>query len=57
MRRFLFMVAMVLMLSSCDNTKMRLRAPASESTPAIASTEKSDTIVTDSLKKDKVIIH
>lgn len=50
------MAALVLSLAACDNTKVRLRAPETESNTV--STEvavKSDSVTNNSLKKDSVI--
>lgn len=56
MKRIIFMAALVLGLSACDNTKVRLRAPETNSNTV--STEvavKPDTVTNNSLQKDSVI--
>lgn len=58
MKRILFMVAMVLSLSACDNTKkLKLRAPAPESNNIVSVTtaEKPDSVMADTIKKDSVV--
>jgi hypothetical protein len=53
------MAAMVLSLSACDNTKLQLRAPEPESnsTALAVETSKSDTLVSDTIKKHPVSLH
>jgi hypothetical protein len=57
MKRILFMAAMVLSLSACDNTKLQLRAPAPESdkTASLKTAEKPDSLLADTIKKDSVV--
>lgn len=60
MKRIVFMAALVVSLSACDNTKkLQLRAPQPKGTEATASaeTKKSDSLLTDSIKKDTVAVH
>lgn len=54
MKRFLFMVAMVLTLSACDNTKMQLRAPAKDKASASTAIAKTDTVKTDTVDTDTI---
>lgn len=51
MKRILFVAGMVLGLSACDNTKMKLRAPEPDQDKVTAEAGKADTVKTDSLKK------
>ena len=57
MKRILFIAAMVLSLSACDNTKLQLRAPAPENnnTESVTTTEKRDSVMVDTIKKDSVV--
>ena len=58
MKRIIFMAALVYSLAACDNTKLRLRAPETESNAASTDvTLKSDSATNNSLKKDSVITH
>ena len=59
MKRIIFMAAMVLSLSACDNTKLQLRASESQNNSTAVAIEgaKSDTLVADTLKKDSVSLH
>jgi len=58
MKRIIFMAAMVLSLSACDNTKLQLRAPGPESNAAAAAGKtKSDTLAADTVKKDSAALH
>jgi hypothetical protein len=59
MKRTIFMAALVLSLTACDNTKLQLRAPEAESSNTAATdvTAKSDSSTTNSIKKDSVISH
>lgn len=61
MKRIIFMAAMVLSLSACDNTKLQLRAPGPESntTAVVKETPTSDTLVAviDTIKKDSASVH
>ena len=57
MKRILFVAALVLGLSACDNTKLQLRAPAPESnnTASVTTAEKPDSVMADTIKKDTVV--
>ncbi|WP_316817770.1 hypothetical protein [Pedobacter nyackensis] len=59
MKRIIFMAAIALSFSACDNTKLQLRAVESESNEATAqaASPKSDTLVTDTIKKDSLVLH
>ncbi|WEK18772.1 MAG: hypothetical protein P0Y49_18505 [Candidatus Pedobacter colombiensis] len=57
MKRFIFIVAMALSLSACDNTeRIRLRAPKAESADEMAATEKKDTLRIDTSKNDTTVL-
>lgn len=57
MKRILFMAAMVLTISACDNTKLQLRAPAPEgnNTASATGAQQPDSLLADTVKKDSVI--
>lgn len=59
MKRIIFIAFMALSLSACDQTKLKLRAPgpASNSNAVAAVSPKSDTVVSDTIKKDSVSLH
>lgn len=59
MKRILFVAAMALGLSACDNTKMQLRTPVPQSNSAesATSTQKPDSVLADTIKKDSVVSH
>lgn len=59
MKRILFMAAMALSLSACDNTKLQLRAPTPESNSAASATaaQKPDSLLADTIKKGSVVSH
>lgn len=59
MKRIIFMAALALSFSACDNTKLQLRAAESENTNTLegAVAQKSDTLVSDTIKKDSVVLH
>lgn len=50
MKPFIFLAALVLVLSACDNTKLQLRAPQQNKTGEPAATAKADTIKLDTVK-------
>lgn len=52
MKPFIFMAAMVLSLSACDNTKLQLRAPGPAKANDLASTQKADTLKADTIRLD-----
>ena len=52
MKPFIFLAAMVLSLSACDNTKLQLRAPEPAKTNDLASNQKADTLKTDTIRLD-----
>lgn len=59
MNRIILMVALVLSLTACDNTKVQLRAPEPQSNNVDANslTAKSDSTAIKTGKKDSVISH
>jgi hypothetical protein len=59
MKRILFMAAIVLSLSACDNTKMQLRAPEPDKGNATAALAKTDSLKTDTSQTDsaKVLVN
>lgn len=59
MKLTILIAAMVLSLSACDNTKLQLRAPEPEGTnvKVAAKAQKTDTILTDTIKKDTLVSH
>ena len=54
MKPFIFLAAVVLSLSACDNTKLQLRAPEAGKSTEMAATAKTDTSKTDTIKLDTV---
>ncbi len=48
MKRIIFMFALVLGLSACDNTKLKLRAPQNSESATRVDSLKTDTTVMDS---------
>lgn len=59
MKRILFIAALALSFSACDNTKLQLRAAGSDQANATAGTviQKSDSVVSDTIKKDTLRVH
>lgn len=59
MKRIIFMAALALSLTACDNTKLQLRAVEPAENAAGTETKKSDTAMlsADTLKKDSVVVH
>lgn len=54
MKPFIFLAAVVMGLSACDNTKLQLRAPEPGKASEMASTIKTDTSKADTIKLDTV---
>jgi hypothetical protein len=52
MKCFIFVVAMAMSLSACDNTKMQLRAPVADEADATTATAKTEVVKKDTVKMD-----
>lgn len=59
MKRIIFMAALALSFSACDNTKLQLRAAGSDNkeTAVSTATSNSDTLLTDTVKRHSLVVH
>lgn|GEM_PF-1701415 len=56
MKNILLIAAIVLSLSACDNTKVRLSAPPPVNSDSLSAAQKTDTLQLDTLQKDSTIL-
>lgn len=58
MKRLLFMTVMALSLSACDNTKLQLRAPGPDNNGVapVPTVESTDSLATDSINLDSIVL-